>query len=406
MKVYIKGALPLKTTSSYFKAIFTPTVILIGVIIVAGLSQGLLLPVLSIFMEQRGVSSSVNGLHAAALYVGSFAMSLVAERLLRRTGFRKLLLAGVVLVMIALPLFPLVADVRVWLVLRILVGIGDSAIHFTSQLWMLLLSPPEKRGRNISLYGMSYGLGFSMGPLGIRLLSYGQAIPFVILSVLFLLMLVLVMAFLPNRSPESMDSKEQTGAPRQVLHIYRLAWFALIPALLYGYMEASMNSNFPIYGLRSGLSSEDISSLLPFFGIGGLILQLPLGLLSDRFGRKKVLMTAGLAGGLLFMAVPLAGNHFVAILLLFMGAGGLVGSFFSLGLAYAADILPRHLLPVANVIASFHFNFGSIAGPNLGGIAMQWGAAPLLFVFLGAAYVLFSLLGFAFRGNQTKKVQM
>ena len=406
MKVYIKGALPLKTTSSYFKAIFTPTVILIGVIIVAGLSQGLLLPVLSIFMEQRGVSSSVNGLHAAALYVGSFAMSLVAERLLRRTGFRKLLLAGVVLVMIALPLFPLVADVRVWLVLRILVGIGDSAIHFTSQLWMLLLSPPEKRGRNISLYGMSYGLGFSIGPLGIRLLSYGQAIPFVILSVLFLLMLVLVMAFLPNRSPESMDSKEQTGAPRQVLHIYRLAWFALIPALLYGYMEASMNSNFPIYGLRSGLSSEDISSLLPFFGIGGLILQLPLGLLSDRFGRKKVLMTAGLAGGLLFMAVPLAGNHFVAILLLFMGAGGLVGSFFSLGLAYAADILPRHLLPVANVIASFHFNFGSIAGPNLGGIAMQWGAAPLLFVFLGAAYVLFSLLGFAFRGNQTKKVQM
>ena len=396
----------MKTTSSYFKAIFTPTVILIGVIIVAGLSQGLLLPVLSIFMEQRGVSSSVNGLHAAALYVGSFAMSLVAERLLRRTGFRKLLLAGVVLVMIALPLFPLVADVRVWLVLRILVGIGDSAIHFTSQLWMLLLSPPEKRGRNISLYGMSYGLGFSMGPLGIRLLSYGQAIPFVILSVLFLLMLVLVMAFLPNRSPESMDSKEQTGAPRQVLHIYRLAWFALIPALLYGYMEASMNSNFPIYGLRSGLSSEDISSLLPFFGIGGLILQLPLGLLSDRFGRKKVLMTAGLAGGLLFMAVPLAGNHFVAILLLFMGAGGLVGSFFSLGLAYAADILPRHLLPVANVIASFHFNFGSIAGPNLGGIAMQWGAAPLLFVFLGAAYVLFSLLGFAFRGNQTKKVQM
>ncbi len=406
MKGYIKGALSLKTTSSYLKPIFSPTVILIGVIIIAGLSQGLLLPVLSIFMEQRGVSSSVNGLHAAALYVGSFAMSLVAERLLRRTGFKKLLLSGVVLVMVALPLFPLVADVRIWLVLRILVGIGDSAIHFTSQLWMLLLSPPEKRGRNISLYGMSYGLGFSIGPLGIRLLSYGHAIPFVILSVLFLVMVVLVVVYLPNRSPESMDSKEQAGAPRQVLHIYRLAWFALIPALLYGYMEASMNSNFPIYGLRSGLSSEDISSLLPFFGIGGLLLQLPLGLLSDRFGRKKVLMTAGLTGGLLFMAVPLAGNDFVAILLLFMGAGGLVGSFFSLGLAYAADLLPRHLLPVANVIASFHFNFGSIAGPNLGGMAMQWGAAPLLFVFLGAAYVLFSLLGFAFRGNMTKKVQM
>lgn len=63
--------------------LFSPTFILIAVIIIAGLSQGLLLPVLSIFMEERGISSSINGLHAAALYVGSFGMSLVAEKLLR-----------------------------------------------------------------------------------------------------------------------------------------------------------------------------------------------------------------------------------------------------------------------------------------------------------------------------------
>ncbi|MGG6311096.1 MFS transporter [Paenibacillus macerans] len=371
-------------------------------IVIAGLSQGLLLPVLSIFMEERGISSSVNGLHAAALYVGSFAMSLVAERVLRRIGFKKLMLGGVLLVMIAFPLFPLVADLRLWFVLRWLVGIGDSAIHFTSQLWIILLSPPDKRGRNISMYGMSYGLGFSIGPLGIRLLEYGQAIPFLILAGLFLAIVLIAMRYLPDRSPDPVK-KEADGAPRRVPQIYRLAWFALLPSLLYGYMEASMNSNFPIYGLRSGLSAAEISTLLPFFGIGGLILQLPLGMLSDRFGRKKVLMAAGIGGGLMFLAVPLAGSHFLAILLLFMGAGGLVGSFFSLGLAYAADLLPRHLLPVANVIASFHFNFGSIAGPNLGGAAMELGAAPWLFVFLGSAYLLFSVTGLAFRPDFAKK---
>ncbi|MNN15967.1 Major Facilitator Superfamily protein [compost metagenome] len=114
-------------------------------------------------------------------------------------------------------------------------------------------------------------------------------------------------------------------------------------------------------------------------------------------------MAAGLTGGMLFLAVPLAGNHFMALLLLFMGAGGLVGSFFSLGLAYAADLLPRHLLPVANVIASFHFNFGSIVGPNLGGAAMQLGAAPLLFILLGSAYLLFSASGVAFKPELGKK---
>ncbi len=76
--------------------------ILITVIIAAGLSQGLLLPVLSILLEQKGVSSSLNGLNAAALYVGSFAMTLVAERILGGIGFKKLIAAGISLVLVSL----------------------------------------------------------------------------------------------------------------------------------------------------------------------------------------------------------------------------------------------------------------------------------------------------------------
>ena len=60
--------------------------ILITVIVVAGISQGLLLPVLSIFLEQKGVSPGLNGLNAAALYIGSFAMTLVAEDYWEHSG--------------------------------------------------------------------------------------------------------------------------------------------------------------------------------------------------------------------------------------------------------------------------------------------------------------------------------
>lgn len=388
-------------TESLPKRFIPPSIILILVIIISGLSQGLLLPVLSIFMEERGISSSVNGLHAAALYIGSFAMSLVAERLLGIAGFKKLLLLGLVLVIIALPAFPLVSDLKFWLVLRLVVGAGDSAIHFASQLWMLLISPPGQRGRNISIYGMSYGLGFSIGPLGIRLLPYGEWLPFFLLSLLTALMALLVYNQMPNTRPEKAEPTEGKGKQKYSL-IYRLAWFALLPSLLYGYMEAAMNSNFPIYGLRTGLSSGQISTLLPFFGVGGLILQLPLGYLSDRFGRKVVLMSAGVGGGLMFLAVPLCGNSYIGLALLFMGAGGLVGSFFSLGLAYAADILPRNLLPAANVIASFHFSLGSIVGPNLGGALMDVGSASLLFIILGSSYLAFTVSGILFRPKLTK----
>ncbi|MEC0255783.1 MFS transporter [Paenibacillus lautus] len=370
--------------------------ILIAVVVAAGLSQGLLLPVLAIFLERMGISSSMNGLNAAALYVGSFAMTLVAERLLGWVGFKKLIISGLVLVMLSLVAFPLIPSVAVWFVLRVLVGIGDSALHYAAQLWVLMMSTVKNRGRSISFYGMSYGLGFSIGPLGIPLLKYGEAVPFIILAVLFLFILLIVLFKLPNLKPEKNENGEQQPAGRY-LKSYRLAWFALIPAFLYGYMEAGINSNFPVYGLRSGFTLGEISALLPFVGIGGLVLQLPLGIWSDKFGRKRVLTIAGIVGGCCFLLIPAAGTNFWATLLLLTLAGGLVGSFFSLGLAYAADILPRVLLPAANVVASFHFNAGSIAGPNAGGAIMETGWNGGIFVLLGGLYILFACTGLWFK---------
>lgn len=368
--------------------------ILITVIIAAGLSQGLLLPVLSILLEQKGVSSSLNGLNAAALYVGSFAMTLVAERVLGAIGFKKLIAAGLSLVLAALLLFPLLPGIKIWFVLRLLVGIGDSAINYAAQLWVLLMAPAEHRGRNLSLYGMSYGLGFSLGPLGISLLRFGNAAPFVILAVLFLLVLLLVLIKLPDSHPDKVEHDE--GQARRFGRSYSLAWYALIPALLYGYMEASLNSNFPVYGLRTGFTTDQIAALLPFAGIGGLLLQLPLGIWSDRYGRKKILILCGVLGGTAFTLLPAAGNHFLLTMALLMIAGGLVGSFFSLGLSFAADILPRSLLPAANVVSSFHFSVGSIIGPGLGGLLLEFGWGGGVFALMGALYIVFGLSGLLF----------
>ncbi|MGF6353961.1 MFS family permease [Paenibacillus sp. 4624] len=382
-----------------FKSKISPStfnyLILITVIVAAGISQGLLLPVLSIFLEQQGVSPGLNGLNAAALYIGSFAMTLAAERLLGALGFKKLIVGGLILVMIPLVLFPYFPDIKIWFVLRLIVGIGDSALHYAAQLWVLLVTTPEKRGRYISLYGMSYGLGFSIGPLGIKLLGFGDAVPFLVLFLGMAAVLILVLMKLPDTKPEK---AEHAHLPeRRFRRSFAWAWYALLPALLYGYMEAGMNSNFPVYGLRVGYDTDQIASLLPFIGIGGLFLQLPLGILSDRYGRKIILMIAGMGGGLAFTLVPLAGTHFWLTLVLLLIAGGLVGSFFSLGLAYAADILPKVLLPAANVVASFHFTIGSIVGPNLGGQLINWVSPGSMFVMLGCMYFIFGITGLSFR---------
>lgn len=376
-------------------------VILITVVMFTGLSQGMLLPLLTIFLERMGVPSDLNGLNSTALYVGTFGMMFLVERILTKVGYKRMLLGGMLVVTIALAMFPIFPSVAVWFVLRIIVGAGDSALHYATQLWAVTISPAHRRGRNISLYGMAYGIGFSMGPLGINLLKISDQAPFIAIVSMFVVVMLIVWYKLPDRRTEAVSEADQPTA--RYRKSYSWAWFALLPSFLYGYMEASMNSNFPIYALRIGLEEQSIASLLPFFGIGGLILQLPLGMLSDRVNRKAVLISCGLLGGVGFCLIPYVGANPISLIIMFMIVGGLVGSFFSLGLAYAADILPKAYLPSANVIASIHFSLGSLIGPNLGGIAIKHISLGSMFFILGAWYILFSVIGFRFKGKLIKE---
>jgi MFS family permease len=375
--------------------------ILILVVIISGLSQGLLLPLLAILLEKSGVSSGANGLNAAALYIGIFCTMLVIEKPVQKLGYKRIIIGGILLTTIATLLFPLWQNLAFWFVLRILVGMGDSALHYATQLWITSTSPAEKRGRNISIYGMSYGIGFSIGPLGIKLLPLGMWVPFAVVSVFFLLAFLLILR-IPNEYP--VQEEKRASTKNRYAGAVQLAWFALIPSFLYGYMEASINSNFPVYGLRMGISESWVSLLLPAVGIGGLILQLPLGMWSDRKGRKPILMLAGFIGSLAFFAVPFFGDNIWGIMIAFILAGGFIGSFYSLGLAYVADLIPPSFLPAANIIASINFSVGSIVGPNLGGLGIQYISPGSMFYFLGGMFLLFVMSGFFFhRVKQEEK---
>ncbi|WP_434127581.1 MFS transporter, partial [Enterococcus faecium] len=55
-------------------------------------------------------------------------------------------------------------------------------------------------------------------------------------------------------------------------------------------MESSLNSSFPVYALRNGINVDAVSMIIPAFSIGSIVFQLPLGMLSDRLGRRKVLI--------------------------------------------------------------------------------------------------------------------
>lgn len=349
----------------------TRFIILIAIVGISGFSQGMLLPVIAIIFEQNGISSSINGLHATSLYIGILLASPFMEKPVRKVGFRPILLIGGVLVFVSLFSFTLWDSLLFWFILRLLIGIGDQMIHFGSQTWITSTVPLHKRGKSIAMYGLSFALGFAIGPVMARLIDIHVSLPFIISGLLSLMMwgtLFLLKNEWPKAEEDDFQSISSIGRFAQTI---RLGWPALLPGLTYGVLEATLHGIFPVYGLRIGHDVHHLSLIIPLFALGSILTQLPLGSLSDRHGRRPVILIAYAIGTVCFFVAGLFEQHVAVLYAMFLFAGMFVGSLFSLGLAYMVDILPTSLLPAGNIMVGIWFSLGSIGGPFIGGFFIE-----------------------------------
>jgi MFS family permease len=363
--------------------------IIFATCIIAGTAQGLLLPLLAQILENRGVPSSMNGLQSSLLYLGTILASPFMAYPVRRWGYKPVILIGTGLVASSFVLFPVLDFMIAWAILRLIVGIGLSALHFSSQLWIQSTAPMEHRGKLITLYGMCYGIGFGVGPLGINLLQWGLWVPFVLFAV-FLVAVFAMIASLPNEYPD--ENEEETKGSERYISAWKLGYLGLIPAILYGFLEAGLVSTLPVVGGRTGLSPSLVSLCLFTFVIASISVQLPLGWLSDRHGRKPILFAVTSIGGVLFLMMPWFLQSPWMLTVLFGLTGALVGSIFSLGMVLATDLVPKHLLANAGIIASVGFGFASMGAPNLIGWSIQYVSPSSLFYIMGFVFIGYSTL--------------
>jgi MFS family permease len=356
--------------------------ILVSIVAISGLSQGLLLPLISIILEKNGFSSSLNGIHATALYIGVLLISPFMEKPLGKYGYKPIIMFGGFIVLLSLASFPLWHSFMFWFFLRLLIGIGDHMLHFATQTWITDFSPPHRRGRNLSLYGLFFGIGFAVGPLLTPLVEVHQSLPFIVSSFLSLLGW-LTLFLLKNEYPDIADEHESFFATfKRFAQAWKYAWVALLLPFAYGFLEAAVNGSFPIFALRENIPVQHVSVILPAFAIGGIVFQLPLGLLSDRFQRKIVLMFALLIGCISFITASMLSQSFIGLFVCFFVAGMFVGSLFSLGMSYMADLLPKQLLPAGNLLCGILYSVGSIAGPFISGLVIQYWQEGSFFIVM------------------------
>src|SRR5690606_29388311 len=129
---------------------------------------------------------------------------------------------------------------------------------------------------------------------------------------------------------------------------------------------------FPVYGARIGYSEADAALLLTAVGLGNVLLQIPLGVLSDRMRDRRHLLVAcaivGLAGVLVLPSISESWRLSAAVLFLW---GGVVAGLYTVGLAHLGSRLSGRDLASANAAFVLCYGIGMLVGPQAIGIGMD-----------------------------------
>lgn len=369
----------------------------IGAVTTFGLAIGQFSPLMSLLLDARGVDPTVNGLNAAAAFVGVLIGPLLTPRGVRVLGIRNFLLLCFALEVASTPLMKVFDSLGAWFALRAFGGMLGSSIFAASEAWINRLAGDAGRGRILALYGAALSLGFGLGPLLLSVTGIAGWPPFIANTA------ITAAAALPllGVGNAARDFGRERTTPPMVM-IGR-APLILASVALFGLYEATMFALLPIWGRRLGFSPAAAATTVSAVFLGSVALQLPIGWLSDKTARLTMLRICagtGLAGAVAIVVRPIAGPGLFVLIALW---GGVASSIYAIALSMAGDRFRGGELVSVNAAIVMAYGMGALIGPGLGGAAMDLRDPQGLFWFFILVFAGFlAATAFARHGRLTQ----
>lgn len=273
-------------------------------------------------------------------------------------------------------------DPWVWWVMRIVTGICLAAIYVVSESWLNDRASNENRGALLSVYMLIVTLGTGSGQFLLNIAEPTTADLFIVVSILVSVASVPIL--LTARPAPRFDTAESMS----LIKLYKKSSLAVQSSLLTGAAHGTIYGMGAVYAVNIGMTTAQVATFMAAFSLGGLISQWPIGWLSDRIGRRDMLLYIGLGSALIAVLIAV----FPTQGWMFMGAVALLGSMvmpmYSLCIAYLNDRLdPVDMIPAsgAMLLAS---GIGLTAGPIIVAILMGRFGDHLFFYSIGVMFVL------------------
>ena len=351
---------------------------------IVGTGLSLTIALLAVRLEAEGFSARAIGINTAAGGVATLLGAPLIPWAARSLGIARLLMASLILGGLALFAFTLSSDYVAWLALRFVVGFVVTVDFVLSEYWITMWTPEGRRGFAIGVYATSLAVGFAVGPVILAWVGTSGNVPFYLGATLF------VGAAIPLALNARGAPPLEMRSTKNLLTFLREAPTATLAAFLQGAVEVAGLSLLPVYALRNGLDIAHGALFASLFILGNSAFQLPLGIISDRIDRRKLLLALAILGcaGSLVLANWHIHTLWVFELSLLIW-GGLVGSLYPVGLSQLATLYHEADLASANSAFVMAYAIGMLGGPPLIGAGLDiapsgffWVIAALLAAYL------------------------
>lgn len=357
------------------------------------IGSGVLQTLMPLRLHALGYSAGEAGLVASG-YAGGFLIGcLVVSRLIASVGHVRASTACCAAAAVMILGFDWAPPLWGMVLLEAAVGIAASGLATVTESWLNELVQPERRGRLLTLYMIVLTIAWGAGQLAAIHIDPGSS------RMLILTAGCYALALIPVAAVNVASPKPPTQVRPELRRVFRISPAGMLSCFYTGLVAATVTSTGPIYGAARGLDQSDIVLLMIALPVGGLVLQGPLGHLSDRVDRRRVLFVMALAVALVSGALVLIGAAAPFWLLagLFALLGGLAECFYPIGVALSNDRAePADYVAVSSNLLLV-WAAGGMAGPLIATAALERGGAQAYFFYpMGlslalAAYLLWRL---------------
>ncbi|MCW1933312.1 MFS transporter [Pararhodobacter zhoushanensis] len=316
----------------------------------------------------------------SAYFLGFLFGSRLAPEMIRRVGHVRVFAALGSMISAVLILYAAVPDWMAWTLMRVVIGFSFSGVYITAESWLNNASTNETRGQALSLYLIVQMIGIIAAQVLLNFADPSGYILFVIPSVLVSL------AFTPILLAISPAPAFESTKPLNFKQLYRASPLGCVGMFLLGGVFSAQFGMAAVWGTQAELNIRDLSVFVASIYVGGLVLQFPIGWLSDRMDRRKLILGLSAAGAVVLTVPVVIDVPYLFLLVVGVLMGGISNPLYSLLLAYVNDYLDKSDMASASAGLMFINGLGAISGPIITGWMMGAIGPSGFFLFMAIIF--------------------